>query len=153
MSNVYRKTRLCSNYLEDIFIFWGWQEFMIPSIQDNKYSQSKKWNGFFFCSILKNNSQIAMEKSFLNNLKNKTISNEADPEYILASLLVCIIFNVVLILKNDILCYKILNQRHNLFQRYTMDFFFFFFSLFFVFWDRILLCTPSWPTTWDLPNC
>lgn len=88
---------------------------------------------FFFCSILKNNSQIAMEKSFLNNLKNKTISNETDPEYILASLLVCIIFDVVLILKNDILCYKILNQRHNLFQRYTMDFFFFFFSLFFVF--------------------
>lgn len=71
-----------------------------------------------------------MEKSFLNNLKNKTISNEADPEYILASLLVCIIFNVVLTLKNDILCYKILNQRHNLFQRYTMDFFSFSFLCF-----------------------
>lgn len=87
----------------------------------------------FFCSILKNNSQIAMGKSFLNNLKNKTISNEAVPEYILASLLVCVIFDVVLILKNGILCYKILNQRSNLFQRYAMGGFFSFFFCFFVF--------------------
>lgn len=89
----------------------------------------------FFCSILKNNSQIAMGKSFLNNLKNKTISNEAVPEYILASLLVCVIFDVVRILKNGILCYKILNQRSNLFQRYAMGgfFSFSFVSLFFCF--------------------